>query len=51
VLTKEDLTNLLKLLQRVDLKGSEAVAVAVLIQKLSKQLNETGNGDSPDAPK
>jgi hypothetical protein len=34
-ITKEDAKNLSILLQRVDLKGNEATAVAILMQKLT----------------
>ena len=40
MLTKEDYNNILALINRCDLKGNEATAVAVLQQKLSKLMKE-----------
>jgi len=37
--TKEELQNLLALMNRVDLKGSEAITFAVLQQKISGLIN------------
>ncbi len=39
--TPEELKNVLALLSRVDIKGNEAVAVALLIQKVTKLLETT----------
>lgn len=49
--TNEELKNLAVLLQRVDLKGNEALPVAMLQQKIAKLLTPEEPKDDKGEPK